>query len=95
MDADLKQAVVAPLERHVRPWWQNSAALRVMFPPSVKVGDVMVFDDKSASPFKNPPHRVVVKATQGDWVSYRWETGSMWQNESMGRRAFAACYVKA
>lgn len=44
----------------------------------------MLFDDKAANPFKDPPHRVVVKATQGDWVNYRWETGSMWQNGLSG-----------
>lgn len=94
-DVQVPPADAGRLETPVRPWWQSSKVLRMLFPPLLQSGDVMVFDDKSANPFKNPPHRVVVKAAQDDWVSYRWETGSMWQNESMRRRTFAMCYVKA
>ena len=94
-DEQISPALAGQVDRQVRPWWQNSLVLRVLFPPALQPGDVMLFDDKSANPFKNPPHRVVVKATLGDWINYRWESGAMWQNESMRRRAFAACYMKA
>ena len=94
MNEQRRQAGMGPVGRAVRPWWQNSRVLRALFPPPVRPGDVMEFDDESANPFKNPPHCVIVKATRAKWVSYRWAEGSMWQNESMTRRMFAFCYMK-
>lgn len=76
-------------------WWQKNRVLRALFPPRVQAGDVMVFDGMDPNPFDDPPHRVVVKAVQGNWVNYRWEKGPMWQNERMTRRTFAFWYVKA
>jgi len=53
-----------------------------------------VFDRGSTNPFMDPPpHRVVVKATQGNWVNFRREIYcNGHQNESMTRREFAFCY---
>ena len=82
-------------QQQTRPWWQNFKFLRALFPPKISQGDVMVFDDESADPFKKPPHRVVVLATRGKFVSYRWLDSDLWQNESTTLRAFAFCYVKA
>lgn len=70
---------------------------RLHFPPTVKPGDVMVFDgDQDPDPFKkhSPPHRIVVIAIIGIWVNYRWENGPEGISHSMMLGPFAYSYIK-
>ena len=73
--------------------------VRAFFPPPLKVGDVLKFDDPASdgNPFaKDKPHRVVVLGVRRGWVNYRWENTNDvgLQNESMNRRSFAFCYKR-